>query len=1099
MVVGHCEVARVSVSSRRNERVFVQQKREQPTGNQMGNGIDEIAERRHRLVAVNVTLPVMLYLLSLWTRVSTEWFPKSLPCDVRQEGTEVVVDCSERQLYTVPTGFPSNSTNITLTINHISRVTSSSFPGLNNLMEIDLRCNCVPIRLGPKDRVCTRPPRVETGAFSSLPALRSLYLDGNQLARIPEGLPRTLTLLSLEANSIFSLVKANFTELGNLESIYLGQNCYYRNPCNTSYRIENDTFYNLSRLQVLSLKDNNLTHIPQRLPRSLRKLFLYNNMIRRVEDNDLAELVELEILDLSGNCPRCYNAPFPCLPCHDPSYLSIPPNAFRALGKLRILRLQSNSLTAVLSPWFKGTPNLKMLDLSQNFLVKEMATASFLKYLGRLEGIDLSFNYELKVYHESLNLSSTFSQLRSLQSLKLRGYVFKDLMMENLSPLLQLSQLKLLDLGINFIKVADLQIFSRLRALQVIDLSENKISPSSSSSSSSSSRGQAGSCGPSSQGSGSFHGYPDQESYFRYDKFGRSCKSKDKEYYHLSPVTHTECNLHRSTLDLSRNNIFYISPAQFHNLSFIKCLNLSGNALSQTLNGSEFRSLPHLRYLDLSSNRIDLLYESAFQELQELQVLDLSNNNHYFQMEGLTHRLNFIHSLANLSRLAMSENNIYTSADQQLRSTSLSVLEFRGNQLNYMWSDGNDMYMVFFQHLSNLSRLDLSGNRLAFVPPDVFDHLPPLLRELVLSGNQLRTFNWGRLHLLDHLEVLDLGTNLLTSVPRMLSNCTSTLRVFNLTRNQISRLTKDFLWGVTSLQYLDLSHNNLKTINASSFPDSAIRHLLELRLNGNHFQCTCAARWFVWWINRTTVYIPRLVTDVTCASPKAHRGRGVVMVDMHACEMDYLGAGLYAFSALSTLLLLMAPIAGHLFGWDIWYIYHFCMAKFKGYRPMPKVKAEYGAFVAYDTQDNAVADWILNELIVNLEERGERRFSLCLEERDWVPGKLVMDNLSQSIHQSRKTIFILTGCYVSTVIFRTAFHMAHQRLLDDKVDVIILVFLERVLQRSKYVRLRKRLCRNSVLVWPCNRRAQPLFWQRLRNALATDNHPQFSNLFNDII
>ncbi|XP_032889224.1 toll-like receptor 7 [Amblyraja radiata] len=1047
------------------------------------------------MVAVNVTLHLMLYLLSLWTRVSTEWFPKSLPCDVMQRDTEVVVDCSERQLTSVPTGFPSNSTNITLTINHISQVTSFSFSGLNNLTEIDLRCNCVPVRLGPKDRVCTKPPRVARGALSSLPALRSLYLDGNQLARIPQGLPRTLTLLSLEANSIFSLGKANFTELGDLESIYLGQNCYYRNPCNTSYQIERDAFYTLSRLEVLSLKDNNLTHVPQRLPRSLRQLFLYNNRIRRVEDIDFAELVELEILDLSGNCPRCYNAPFPCQPCHDPSYLLISPNAFQALRKLKILRLQSNCLTAVLSSWFRYTTNLKMLDLSQNFLVKEIATASFLKYLGSLEGLDMSFNFELKVYHEYLNLSSTFSHLRSLQSLKLRGYVFKDLTMDNMRPLLQLTQLKLLDLGINFIKLADLQIFSRLPALQIMDLSENKISPSST-------QGETGSCRPSGHsqpGADSFYGFPNQESYFRYDKFGRSCKSKDKEYYHLSPVSYNECNRHRSTLDLSRNNIFYISPAQFDNLSFIKCLNLSGNALSQTLNGSEFLSLPHLRYLDLSNNRIDLLYESAFQELQELQVLDLSNNNHYFQMEGLTHRLNFIHTLTNLSKLIMSENDIYTSADSQLRSNSLSVLEFRDNQLNYMWSDGNYMYIEFFENLSNLSRLDLSGNRLAFMPHDVFDHLPPLLKELVLSGNQLRSFNWGRLYLLVRLELLDLGSNLLTTVPRMLSNCTQTLRVFNLTRNQISRLTKDFLLDMTSLQYLDLSYNNLKTVRASSFPDSAIKHLRELRLSGNHFLCTCDARWFVWWINQTTVYIPRLVTDVTCASPKAHRGHGVVLVDLHSCELDYLGIGLYTFSAFITLLLLVTSIAGRLFGWDVWYIYHFCKAKFKGYHSIPNVKAEYGAFVAYDTRDKAVSEWILKELIDNLEERGERRFSLCLEERDWVPGKLVMDNLSQSIHQSRKTIFVLTDCYVSTGNFRIAFHMAHQRLLDEKVDVIIFVLLERVLQHSKYVRLRKRLCKNSVLAWPSNRRAQPLFWQRLRNALTTDNYPQYTNLFSDII
>ncbi|XP_055503482.1 toll-like receptor 7 [Leucoraja erinacea] len=195
------------------------------------------------------------------------------------------------------------------------------------------------------------------------------------------------------------------------------------------------------------------------------------------------------------------------------------------------------------------------------------------------------------------------------------------------------------------------------------------------------------------------------------------------------------------------------------------------------------------------------------------------------------------------------------------------------------------------------------GKKLAFMPHDVFDHLPPLLKELVLSGNQLRSFNWGRLYLLAWLELLDLGSNLLTTVPRMLSNCTQTLR-FNLTRNQISKLTKDFLRDVTSLQYLDLSYTNLKNIQASSFLDSAFKHLWELWLSGNHFLCTCNARWFMWWNNQTTVYIPHLFTDVTCTSPKAHLGHCVVMVDLHSCELDYLGIGLYTFSTLITFLLL---------------------------------------------------------------------------------------------------------------------------------------------------------------------------------------------------
>ncbi|XP_059505982.1 toll-like receptor 7 [Stegostoma tigrinum] len=1065
------------------------------------------------LVVVNSAPVLLIHVLFLFTSVSKStaniWFPKSLPCDVTKNGPAVVVDCSERELTHVPTGFPSNATNISLTINHILEVHSTSFSGLSNLTEIDLRCNCVPVRLGPKDRVCTKPLRVQKGAFSSLPALRSLYLDGNQLNELPEGLPHTLTMLSLEANSIFVLTKANLSVMSNLEAIYLGQNCYYRNPCNTSYQIEQDAFYGLSNLTILSLKDNNLTYVPGKLPSSLKLLLLYNNMIKKINEKDFAELPELEILDLSGNCPRCYNAPYPCQPCQSPSYIQIHPNAFQTLNKLKVLRLQSNSLSAVSSSWFKNTSNLQMLDLSENFLLKEIGNAAFLKYLTKLEVIDLSFNYELKLYAKYLNLSQNFSKLKSLQSLRIRGYVFKSLKDEYLKPLGKLRNLKFLDLGTNFIKVANLQIFNMFQGMKVLDLSENKISPSSG-------EPLGAWCGSNepSQAAGAFYGWSDQIHYFRYDGYGRSCKFKaEKEAsYPFVPSRQTGCSRYGSTLDLSRNNIFFVGPTLFEGLSSLRCLNLSGNALSQTLNGSEFQHLPDLLYLDLSNNRIDLLYETAFQELKKLRVLDLSHNSHYFEMEGLTHRLGFIQNLTALSKLFLNGNAIHSSADTVLSSRSLQVLEFRGNRLDYMWRDGTDRYLRLFRGLDNLTRLDLSSNFLSFVPLPVFEHLPPQLEELVLAANQLRSFHWKGLQHLNSLRLLDLGRNQLSCVPRSLADCTAGLRCLVLADNRITHLGRYFLRGAASLRELDLSKNRLRTIDASSLPPprpleeagkGSWAGLRVLRLDGNPFACSCdAASWLAWWFNRTSVHVPRLATGVTCASPRVHLGRSVLSLDRRACELDSLGAGLHAATAGLTILLLFVSLAAHRLSWHARYAYHLCGAKLRGYRRLPSspsASTPYAAFVAYDTRDSLVTDWVLKELITHLEETGDRRLCLCLEERDWVPGRLILENLSHSIHRSRKTVFILTRPYIATGQFRTAFHMAYQRLLDEKLDVIVLVLLDKVWQRSRYLRLKKRLSRHSVLEWPRNPRAQPLFWQRLRNTLTADSRLQHGKLFNEIV
>ncbi|KGL74353.1 Toll-like receptor 7 [Tinamus guttatus] len=1021
------------------------------------------------------------------------WFPKSLPCDVEVIGATVRVDCTDRRLTEIPQGIPTNATNLTLTINHIPHVYPTSFAHLRNLLEIDFRCNCVPVKLGPKDNACISPPQIEIGSFAALTRLKSLYLDANQLVEIPRGLPTALRLLSLEANSISSITRANLSELTNIEVLYLGQNCYYRNPCYRSFEIEETAFLDLKNLTILSLKSNNLTYIPPNLSSTLKELYIYNNVIQVIHEHDLIALHNLEILDLSGNCPRCYNAPYPCTPCPKGT-IEIHQNAFQSLKQLKILRLHSNSLQRIPSSWFKNTVNLKELDLSQNFLAKEIGDAQFLKLIPSLVELDLSFNFQLQVYSPSLNLSKTFSSLVNLETLRLRGYVFKELRQENLNPLLSLKNLTVLDLGTNFIKVADLKVFKKFPGLKFIDLSVNKISPSS---------GEGNCYRFCSNPSISVEQYNRQilqdMHYFRYDEYGRSCKSKDKEAASYQPLVNQDCLGYGQTLDLSRNNIFFISPSDFQDLGFLRCLNLSGNAVSQTLNGSEFSYLSGLKYLDFSNNRIDLLYSTAFKELKFLEVLDLSNNQHYFLAEGVTHVLNFMKNLSYLKKLMMNENEISTSINTGMESQSLKVLEFKGNRLDVLWMEGNARYLSFFKNLTSLEELDISFNSLASLPADVFEAMPSELRMLNLTNNKLKIFRWEMLRFLKKLTTLDLSNNLLPSVAEELSNCSSSLQKLILRNNHIKRLTKHFLRGAFNLKYLDLSSNKIQIIKKSSFPENVINNLKMLLLHGNPFKCNCDAVWFVWWINQTQVTIPLLATDVTCAGPGAHRGKSVVFLDLYTCELDTSYLILYAVSSSAILGFMMFAVMSHLYFWDVWYSYHYCTAKLKGYRRLPLADTCYDAFIAYDSKDPAVNEWVMTELVGKLEDQKARQFNLCLEERDWLPGQPVFDNLSQSIRLSKKTIFVLTNKYMKSGSFKTTFYMAHQRLMDEKIDVIVLIFLEKVLQKSRYVRLRKRLCRNSVLEWPTNPRSQPYFWQCLKNAITMNNTLAYNKLLQETV
>ena len=131
----------------------------------------------------------------------------------------------------------------------------------------------------------------------------------------------------------------------------------------------------------------------------------------------------------------------------------------------------------------------------------------------------------------------------------------------------------------------------------------------------------------------------------------------------------------------------------------------------------------------------------------------------------------------------------------------------------------------------------------------------------------------------------------------------------------------------------------------------------------------------------------------------------MISVDLLACQHSYLSIILYTLMTSLVLSFLTLSISSHLFLWDVWYIYHFCWAKLKGYSRLHSQSEVYDAFVIYDTRDAAVSEWVMKEMCVHLEGRGDRRLTLCLEERDWIPGCPLIDNLSQSIHQSKRTMF----------------------------------------------------------------------------------------------
>ncbi|KAL2103570.1 hypothetical protein ACEWY4_000438 [Coilia grayii] len=1017
-------------------------------------------------------------------------YPRFFPCDSDLHS----VDCMGREFTAVPPIKSEIVLSLNLNHNKISYVGSDAFSGVPNLINLTIMWNCAPGRY--KDLgipLCSL--EIDNHAFVGLKNLMTLGLSGNSLNSIP-GLPENLQILNLEYNNLFNLSRPLGTP--SLKRLMLTKNCFYANPCNQTFVINQEVLEELTTLEVLLLGFNNISKVPEGLPRSLTHLDLRENKIKVIHPKAFANLTNLAILNLAWNCQRCDHAAEPCFPCpHSEPLMLYSDNFLHQSHSLRNLSLRGNSLRTIPPGLFAPLYRLKYLDLSDNLLAYTISNGTFYRDLGNVTYLNLMYNYEPLRSFENLVLSPFLINMSHLESLSLNGYFFHSFSPASMEILARLSNLRYLDLRSNFISSCNMSAFKNFKRLRKLVLSQNLLDfiplckPKQAEQLSDAEGHRAIWVSRENRQNEDHSGFED---HFEFKPLLKNALH-ERMWPNLTMHDFYKILCSRQlSYDLSYNNILTINASVFIGMEKVVCLDMSFNYMSFKPNGQQFSSLRKLVYFNLASNRVDLYFRESFQELQgTLRALDLSSNAFSFLMMGIGHNFSFLQNLTSLEALSLDNNQIGYRVSN-LMSTSLRYLYFAGNRLDIMWGS-SDQYIDFFQRLTNLVHLDISSNQLRSVLPEALVQLPRSLQFLRVDSNQLNFFPWDNVTALPELRYLNLSGNYLARLPDNVVNFGRNFTGLDLSRNQIAALPKDFFSQMTALVLLMLNHNQLKVLDVASLPaplrnGSALR---ELTLHANPFTCSCATSWFVEYLHTTNITIPHLTTTVHCGFPESLQGVNILTIDTRSCQ-EIFGGISFLSSFLLTVVLTVFPLLKRLYGWDLWYCLQVLWAGHKGYSQFRGSSAtlhhEHDAFVVFDTRSQAVRDWIYNELVDNIENKGKCRFKLCLEERDWVPGVSCIENLHNAVHNSRKTVFVLTNLgarYQVSGVIRQAFLLVQQRLLDEKVDVAVLVLLDPLFHKFKYLQMRKRLCRKSVISWPGNPLAQPVFWNQLRAALASDN------------
>ncbi|XP_068110929.1 toll-like receptor 7 [Hyperolius riggenbachi] len=1012
-----------------------------------------IEEGIQRALRERKWLPELALLLIIGVSISMSKFPLYLPCD--DENNATLANCRERHLWYVPYITSDLVTKFDLSLNEIRYLTNRTFAGVPNLIKLNMSNNCQPTNLRPDKGECQLS--IHDDALVSMKHLEDLDLSGNSLTTIPS-LPKNIKYLDLNLNKIYTLSYTDLAGLTKLTSLLIGWNCYYRSPCFTEFSILGQALKNISSLKKLDLSFNNISSFPRNLPSSLVELHLAENKIWKIERKDLCYLWNLKKIDIEWNCQRCDHAAQPCFPCQNNSALQIESGAFDNLTKLSYLSLRGNSIRTINSSLFSKLGKLTTLILSDNLLDLEQET--FFSKLGKVETLVLDFNFQPLHMHKRLIVNPSAASMVSLRHISLVGYFFYGLDFHGIQPLLSLPKLQQISLRTNFILKANISMLLSNRSINTVDLAGNLISfePA---------------CKPEVKRTEVVDPLASRDDY----KFSNGFGTKD----------YSECWYYNRSVDLSFNNLMSLYPDNFLGMEDVECLNLSYNYINLRLNGNQFGHLKALRHLDVSHNRFDLYYYLAFSELPNLRVLNLANNRYQFLLKGVNHKLDFLKNLTSLVELNLNNNLIGLRVTHELNNPSLEKLFFRHNELVNLWQYGKDAYNAMFANLTRLKLLDISYNELLVLPVQVLENLPASLETLSISHNFLYAFHWEKITHLVNLTYLDLSHNSLTSLYSNITSIKSKLTILNLNSNQISTLRKEFFDSHLQLKFIYLSNNKIQAIDRNSFPKQLLQTLQLMDVSGNPFHCTCETSWFIQFLMETDVKVHHLSTEMKCDSPDTLRGKLLLSVNPHSCQ-DLYGQMFFFSSFFLVVFWLLITLIWKLFSWELWYISQVIMAFLRRYSRLPKKSSEaYDAFIAFNTKDAAVSDWVYQELLVHLEGFEMGRLNLCLEDRDWLVGNSKIENLYEAICKSKKTVFILDHTGFSTGLLCHAFLMSHQRLMDEKKDVVVLVILNPKMKMSRYLLTRKRICPKTFLNWPRNPRAHTYFWHSLRILLSQDS------------
>ncbi|XP_053198822.1 toll-like receptor 13 [Scomber japonicus] len=367
------------------------------------------------------------------------------------------------------------------------------------------------------------------------------------------------------------------------------------------------------------------------------------------------------------------------------------------------------------------------------------------------------------------------------------------------------------------------------------------------------------------------------------------------------------------------------------------------------------------------------------------------------------------------------------------------------------------------------------------LPQNILEGLTNLLY-LDIRNIEILSLDVGMFNYTPQLQHLDISSNDLTDVSPALFSPIQNLTTLYISRTNLLSLDFLLIANLSKLQYMQARKNQFSVIREDVI--NSVPALEYVDLQGNSFTCDCDNAFFVQWVenlNQTQVFD---AYNFVCNYPPNVKGMKLLDIDMRSCIVD-TGFIYFVSTTCTILLFMLASFIYHFLRWQVVYAYYLFLALLLD-KKNKKSPNQYDAFISYNIHDEP---WVIGEMLPKLE--GEQGWKLCLHHRDFQPGRAIIDNITDAIYGSRKTICVISRKYLESEWCSREIQTASFRLFEEQKDVLILVFLEEIptSHLAPYYRMRKLLKRRTYLSWPRATDHAELFWTKVHQALETDEDP----------